>query len=273
MVRRVKYRVGCTGWGYDDWRGGFYPPGTPAREYLERYSRVFDLVEVDSSYYRIPRREDVARWAVVTPAGFMFTPKFPSDITHKARLRDAGELLDRYLSALGPLRRTEKLGPLVMQMPASFTRDKDAAALEAFVNLIPREYRLAVELRHKSWWNADTRRVLEDRGAALVWSVNQYAETPPEVTADFVYARFIGDRAITKFDTIQRDLTEEMRVWKKRFENEGKSAHEVLVLLNNHFMGFAPVTAVRMQMILGLEPADITKAARDTGQRGLGDFA
>lgn len=271
MVSR--YRVGCTGWGYDDWReGGFYPPGTPASEYLPRYARVFDLTEVDATYYAPPTLAQTARWAEATPKGFTFTVKLSGDITHKAHLRGADDKLDAFLAAMEPLRRAGKLGPLLVQLPASFTRDRDAAALEAFLGCIPPYHRVAVELRHKSWWTRDTYRALEARGAALVWSVNQYAETPPVATSEFVYARFIGDRAITEFNRVQRDKTEEMRAWVERFEEEGRDAREVYIFLNNHFMGFAPVTARLMQEALRLPPADLSAASRSPGQRALGDF-
>jgi len=250
-----RYRIGCTGWGYDEWReAGFYPPGAAAGEFLERYARVFPLAEVDATYYAAPSREQVARWAAATPAGFTFTVKLPGSITHQAALRGAEDAFEAFLRA------------------ANFTRWKDEAALREFLALVPAPYRVAVELRHHGWWRPETYRLLEAHGASLVWSVNQYADTPPVVTADFLYARFIGDRALTRFDGIQRDKTEEMRRWRDRFETEGAAAREVFVLLNNHYMGYAPATAVRMQEVLGLPPADLTAAARDRAQRALGDY-
>lgn len=269
----TRYRVGCTGWGYDEWReAGFYPPGTPASEYLPRYARVFDLAEVDSTYYAAPTLGQTVRWAEATPKGFTFTMKVPGDITHKANLRPSHEMVDAFLTALDPLRRAGKLGPLLLQLPATFTRDHDARALEDFLAALPATLRIAVELRHRSWWTPATYRLLESRGAALVWSVNHYTETPPVVTADFLYARFIGDRALTRFNGIQRDKTGELRSWRQHFEEEGAAAQEAFVLLNNHFMGFAPITARIMQETLGVPPADLSAAARDAGQRSLGDF-
>ncbi|TLZ49899.1 MAG: DUF72 domain-containing protein, partial [Methanobacteriota archaeon] len=82
----AKLRVGCSGWGYDDWLGGFYPEGTPKSDYLKLYSNTFDVVEVDSSYYRIPQPAMTATWRRTVPDGFLFTAKFPKKITHEKKL-------------------------------------------------------------------------------------------------------------------------------------------------------------------------------------------
>lgn len=264
--------VGCTGWSYDDWRGTFYAPQVQPGQMLERYARVFDVVEVDSSYYAPPPRERVERWAAVTPPGFTFTLKLPGRITHDAALRGTEGLLAHFLERIEPLQRSGKLGPLLVQLPASFVPDKDADALEAFLEKLPPEYRWAVELRNKKWWTRRTFSALERAGAALVWSVNHYASAPPEETADFLYARFIGDRELTRFDRIQRDLTAELRAWKERFEKAAR-ASLAYIILNNHFMGHAPTSATIVQELLGQPVADLAQAARDGGQRGLADFS
>lgn len=265
----TRYLVGCTGWGYDDWKGAFYPASCEPGEYLERYARVFRLTEVDSTYYQAPSARNVARWASVTPPDFAFTVKLPGLVTHERKLRGAEPEIEAFLRALAPMRATGKLRAVLASFPPSFARDKDADALRAFLAAWPRDVPLAVELRHKSWWVPDTYRALEAEGAPLVWSVTEYGRAPPVVTASTLYARMIGDRALTKFDRVQRDLTDEMRYWKDRFEDEGASAQSVLILLNNHFMGHAPATAVRMHEILGLPAPDLSKAKREPGQRPL----
>jgi len=264
-----RYLLGCAGWGYDDWRGGFYPAGAPPAEYLERYARVFRFAEVDSSHYAVPRREQVARWALATPPGFTFAPKFPGDVTHRARLRDAEDPTDEFLAALAPLRTSGKLGPVVLQFPPAFTRGNDGAALHAYLDGLPRDLALAVELRHPSWWVPATYRALEARGAALVWSVTEHGRSPPVVTAPFVYARLVGDRALSRFDRVQRDASPEIRYWARRFEDEGRSAERVFAVLNNHLMGFAPASARLLAEALGDAPPDLGAALRGPGQRSL----
>ena len=264
--------VGCTGWGYEEWRGGFYPPGTPPGEFLERYARVFRIAEIDSTYYRPPTREQAQRWVDQTPERFLFTPKVPGRITHEAALRGAEDAFRDFLSALAPLRAAGKLGPVVLQFPATFTEEKDAQALHDFLAAAPRDVRLAVELRHVSWWKPSTYRLLEAHGAALVWSENQYASAPPVVTADFVYMRLIGDRALTEFDRVQRDKRANMERWASLLRQHAESVPQVMALLNNHYMGFAPQTAALFSKVMGLPPPDLAAAARNTGQRSLGDF-
>ena len=261
--------MGCTGWGYDDWRGGFYPQGAQPVDYLERYARVFDLTEVDSSFYQAPTPQQTARWAFVTPPGFTFALKFPRAITHEARLRDVRDKTDAFLAALAPLRTAGKLGPLVLQFPASFAREPNAKALDDFLSWFPRDYALCVELRHESWWVPDTYRALSAANATLVWSYTESGRTPPVLTTDHVYARLIGDRAITKYDRVQRDATPEMRYWRERFEDEGRSARDAMVLVNNQLMGFAPGAAALMMQTLGLPKPDLTLAQRDAGQQSL----
>lgn len=266
---RPRWRIGCTGWGYDDWKGGFYPPHAQPGEYLERYARVFDSTEIDSAYYKAPTRALAERWAKVTPAGFQFTSKLPGAITHEAKLRGTDRALDAFLDGLEPLARAGKLAGVVAQFPASFRREEDRDALHAFLKAFPSGTRLAVELRHPSWWVEDTYEALRSANATLAWSFTEAGRTPAVVTSDRLYLRLIGDRALTRFDRVQRDHTDEMVYWKRQMELAIDRVSQGQVMLNNHLMGFAPVTAVRMHEILGLPPPDLRAAARDRGQASL----
>jgi uncharacterized protein YecE (DUF72 family) len=268
-----RYRVGCTGWGYDDWCGPFYPEGAPAGEYLSRYARVFDLTEVDSSFYRTPSAFLARRWAEQTPPGFTFALKVPQEVTHRSKDPFAADLLRAFVENLEPIRTAGKLGPVVAQFPPSFRREGGAKRLEEILTAIPEEYRVAVELRHASWWSDDTWSLLERRRAALIWSVYPGVHPPYRVTSDFLYARFVGDRALTQFDRIQRDGRPAMEEMKLHFEQEGLSARDVFVLMNNHFMGFGPGTAALVQEVLGVPKADLMRASREPGQQDLGRFA
>jgi len=264
----VRYHIGCAGWSYDDWRGVFYPDDAPPGEYLARYARVFDTVEVDSSFYRPPTPFLVRRWATQTPDGFRFTLKIPRDVTHHPGPESPG-ILASFLQSLEPLVRAGKLGPLVAQYPPSFHRDNGRARFVALLESLPAEYALAVELRHRSWWVPETLEELRGRGAALVWSVYPGVTPPAEVTAPFLYARFVGDRAIDTFDRIQRDRRADLEAMARRFREEGASALEIYALVNNHFMGFGPGTAQVLREVLGEPPVDLTAAQRAPGQSTL----
>ncbi len=266
-----RYWLGCAGWAYGDWVGPFYPPGTPPGEYLERYARVFRTVEVDSSFYRVPSRAQVQRWAEVTPEGFRFSLKVPKDATHPSGSADPLDSLTQFFDRVEPLRRTGKLGPLVFQFPASF-RAREAARLDTMLAAVPDGSSIAVELRHGSWWTSETRSLLTSRHAALVWSVIPNLEPPAWVTADFLYARFVGDRALTRFDGIQRDGRRDLEAMRARFDQDGRLATTVFAYSNNHFMGFGPATTALLAEILGEPRPELAAAQRSRGQTRLGDY-
>ncbi len=263
-----RYWLGCSGWAYDDWVGPFYPAGTPPGEYLDRYARVFRTVEVDSSFYRAPTPFLVRRWAEHTPDGFRFSLKVPRDVTHDVSPQSEA-VLDGFLASLDPLRRSGKLGPVVLQFPPSFRRDRSATRLDRLLERIPPPVELAVELRHRSWWVEETRAALAHRGAALVWSVVPHTQPPAWVTAPFLYARFIGDRSLTQFDRIQRAGRIVMEAMKARFDAEGRDTVAIYGYSNNHFMGFGPGSVAELARVLGEPVPDLTAAARSAGQQTL----
>jgi uncharacterized protein YecE (DUF72 family) len=265
-----RYWLGCSGWAYDDWVGPFYPPGTPPAEFLSRYARVFRTVEVDSSFYRAPSPFLVRRWASVTPEGFRFALKVPRDAMQPPPGTDGRALLGSFLLSLRPLRDAGKLGAVVIQFPASFHADQ-VGRLGELLEAVPREVPLAVELRHDSWWTEATRSLLAARRAALVWSVVPHTRPPPWVTSDFLYARFVGDRALTRFDRIQRDRRADLETMRKLFDDDGRSATSVFAFSNNHFMGFGPATTALLAEVLGEPRPDLALARRTPGQTRLDD--
>lgn len=267
---KSSYRIGCSGWGYADWIGSFYPPETPQKEFLKFYSSIFDTVEIDSSYYRIPSAYVVASWRKDTPENFLFTAKMPKKITHDNHLENVASALQYFYRSIGELK--EKLGAVLVQLPPSFKYDKHKAALENFVLQIPSEMRHAVEFRHASWFKADILRTLESKNVATCWSINQYLTTPSAVTADFVYMRFVGDRSITEFGKVQKDQSEVMGKWAKEIDDKASSAREKFVLFNNHFAGFGPASVNEFRRLIGLMESDWSEKSVQP-QKKLFDFS
>ncbi len=269
-----RYWLGCSGWAYADWVGPFYARGTPPAEFLPSYARVFRTVEVDSSFYRPPPPSLVRRWASVAPSGFRFSLKVPREVTHvRASEEEPEGLLAGFLASLAPLRSSDRLGAVVLQFPGSF-RVGATDRMAALLDRIPREFPLAVELRHASWWTEATRALLERRGAALVWSVVPHTQPPPWVTADFLYTRFVGDRALSEFGHVQRDGTQDLDRMRRLWDEEGRLATTVYAYANNHFMGFGPGTVEALARGLSEPPVDLSAAARPRGQTSLtGDRA
>src|SRR3954463_16574754 len=147
LAERV--RIGCSGWQYKDWRERFYPKGCAQRNWLEYYSRHFDTVEGNSTFYRLARTEAVGRWGEETPRVFQFALKASRYLTHIKRLTNMDQGLERYYESIKPLVGTPKLGPIVWQLPDNSTRD--AEGLCNLPTTLPAG-RHCVEFRNASWF-------------------------------------------------------------------------------------------------------------------------
>jgi uncharacterized protein YecE (DUF72 family) len=246
-----RVRVGCSGWSYKDWVGPFYPSGTEGKDYLKLYARTFDSVEVDSSFYRIPSPSLVSHWKSTTPPGFKFAPKLSKKITHENKLENYESTLLYFYSVFSKL--GDKLGPIVVQLPPSIKVEKHKAQMEKFVSSLEPKFKHAVEFRHKSWFTTATYKLLERNNVSLAWSINQYLETPPVVTADFIYLRMVGTREITKFDGIQKEMREEMERWAAQLKEKASAMKDdSYVFFNNHFAGFGPESVNEFRRLLGM---------------------
>lgn len=247
--------IGCSGWSYDVWDGHFYPKKLPAARMLQYYSQIFDFVEIDSSFYRIPNRNMVQRWASITPPNFRFTAKFPQVVTHDTRLGGGLNYLLQFLEVMNPLKN--KLLCLLMQLPPSLKKDEGLPKLERLMPHLWQKYRYAIEVRHKSWLTEDVYEILRKHRICLVWSQQDAIQTPPEVTTDFFYLRLIGDRSIEEadFGRIQKDRTAEMEKWAKVVNRVKHRLSFGVVAANNHYTGFGPATANNFRKLMGEETA------------------
>ena len=249
-------RLGTQGWSYPDWNGVFYPPGSKQEDRLPFYAEIFDTVELDTTFYHAPKATIARSWARHTPAGFRFAAKLPRAITHEALLRDAGPALADFVRALEPL--GDKLGPVLAQMPAEFTRDGDSVRhLDTFLASRPAALRLAVEFRHASWHLPATWDALRRHGVAVAWT--EWRELPrvTEVTADFLYLRWLGDRReIEKYDRVQVDREDSFRAWEADLMGTLGRVREVYGYFNNHWAGHSPASANDMKRRLGLVPVE-----------------
>src|SRR3954453_11133801 len=145
--------VGCSGWQYRDWRGVLYPERCPQRDWLEVYARRFPTVEVNSSFYRLPKRDAVARWTEQVPPGFVFTIKVSRYLTHIKRLTTVAEGMPRLAERIEPIAERGCLGPLLWQLPPNFKRDDERLA-NALAEL-PRDQKHCFEVPHPTWVHDD----------------------------------------------------------------------------------------------------------------------
>jgi uncharacterized protein YecE (DUF72 family) len=241
--------IGCSGWNYDHWRNGvYYPPGLPARAWLSFYADRFSTVEVNASFYRLPRRETVARWKTGTPDEFVFSVKVSRYLTHVKRLRDTGTHIAVLMERIEPLLGSPKLGPLLWQLPATFRRDDErlAATLADF----PLGVRHAIEFRHESWFADEVLDLLRARKVALVIADGPAGRAfqRQELTADFAYVRLHHGARGRRGNYSPSELED----WADRIASWARTG-DVFVYFNNDWEGFAPANAERLRALLGVD--------------------
>jgi uncharacterized protein YecE (DUF72 family) len=188
---RGRARVGSSGWVYKDWRGLVYPEKLPQRRWFEHYATLFDTVEINNTFYRLPPVGTVDTWAQQAPTGFVYALKLGAFGSHRMKLRDAQSWLPNHLDRaerLGP-----SLGPTLVQLPPHWKRNVER--LDEFLSVAPRRLRWAIELREPSWLHDDVFDVLRRHGAALCLH-DLLPKHPRILTADWTYARFHGPQAL-----------------------------------------------------------------------------
>jgi len=183
-------RVGCSGWSYKDWRGVVYPVELPRRLWFDHYQQLFDTVELNSTFYRLPTQAAVEGWAAAARPGFVFAVKLGAFGSHRMKLRDAASWLPNHLDRVERL--GEHLGPNLVQLPPRWKRD--VGRLDEFLTVVPDTMRWAVEVREPSWLHDDVFDLLRRHHAALCIH-DLLADHPFELTADWTYVRFHGPDA------------------------------------------------------------------------------
>jgi uncharacterized protein YecE (DUF72 family) len=224
----------------------FYPPRLASSKWLEHYAKFFDTVEVNATFYRLPKRSSVARWVDQTPPGFSFAVKASRYLTHIKRLNDLGPGLERFYACIEPLLESPKLGSILWQLPPNFKRDDErlAAALER----LPKEQRHCFEFREPSWFHPDVYALLRDHRVALVIAdrAEVHAFQSHELTTDFTFVRFHAGTRGRRGNYSESELEE----WARRFE-EWSHRVSIWAYFNNDWEGFAPKNALWLKRRLG----------------------
>jgi uncharacterized protein YecE (DUF72 family) len=268
----LKFYIGCCGWSYTAWKGPFYPSDIKNSKWLEFYSKVFDYVEIDSSFYNKPNVIMVKQWLKKTQEDFRFTAKFPKVITHDKRLKNVDNELQLFFKAIEPL--YDKTLALLIQLPPSIEIMEGLQRLRELVYKLDNRFRYAVEVRHPSWFQDLAYNFFANNNICMVWSQIVGIRTPPIVTSDFLYLRFIGDRSLQEkdFGRIQKDRSPEMRKWVKRIsraektnEEENKRLKFAIVAANNHYAGFGPMSVNIFRKMIGLK--EVTWDQKDKGRQ------
>lgn len=246
-----RIHIGTSGWSYKDWVGPFYPQGTKATDYLPLYARKYNTVEIDSTFYGIPRQSTVEKWFAISPDGFIFSPKVPQEITHECRLKECDQIWAKYLNTmkiLGP-----KLGPVVLQFDYKFRFDVHFEALEQFLDKHTGEARICVEIRNKDWHQDRFYEMLEKYNVALVLNDLYYMPRVVKITSDFAYIRLLGNRKQIPDDFSHARVNRDRDIdwWARWIEDFLEEELEVYVYSNNRYQGHAPATLEAIKDRLG----------------------
>jgi uncharacterized protein YecE (DUF72 family) len=235
--------IGTSGWQYRSWRETFYPSGMPQARWLEHYAARFQTVEVNNAFYRLPEARTFADWASRTPDDFQVAVKMSRYLTHVRRLRQPAEPVQLFLSRARHL--GAKLGPVLLQLPP--TLRADIPALDATLGCFPSAVRVAVELRHESWFTDETAGLLAGHGAALCLADGPKLRTPLWRTADWGYVRFHEGRA-TPHPCYGRAA---LSSWARRLADTWGEDADVFAFFNNDERGCAVRDATALATAAG----------------------
>ena len=269
MVKESRGRLllGTQGFSFPDWVGPFYPAGTSRNLYLEEYAQRFPIVEIDSTFYGIPRAKTILGWRERTPQDFHFAAKFPKLITHEKKLdraRGDAEAFVGTMQALG-----DKLAVLILQFAYDFTPDY-FDRLDEFLGDLPEGPRYAVEVRNRAWLTPDLGEMLSNHNTAMVLQDLHYMPKLDWITADFTVIRWLGRRKdIMQFDRIQIDRTQELEVWAERVRGFLEQGVDVFGFFNNHYAGHSPESVRQFAEMLGVELKEVHEGEASAEQLRL----
>ncbi len=235
-------RVGTSGYAYKEWLGSFYPPKFPQSKMLAYYGERFNTVEINYTFYHLPTARTTEAWIPQTPEGFLFTLKGNKNVTHIRRLRDAGEMVEAFVTGAAPLANAGKLGCMFWQLPPQMKID--LPLLDEFLSSLPKgpAFRWVMEFRHASWFADGTYMRLRKHKAAMCVADTDEGCGPDEATANFCYYRL---RKIDYSD-------EELDSWRAKFAARLEEGRDVFTYFKHEEEGTGPAFAFRL---LGRAPA------------------
>jgi uncharacterized protein YecE (DUF72 family) len=240
--KEAAIHIGTSGWFYEHWNEAFYPEGLPQHERLNYYSEFFSIVEINTTFYHIPKEETVKNWAKQTPSPFVFAIKANQFITHRKRLLDFEETTPIFFKRINLLKK--KKGPILFQLPPSFK--KNLERLKEFIMKLPHDALYTFEFRHPTWYDDETYTLLKQNDISLTITDLNGTLSPTEVTAPFVYIRLHGPKKAYKGSYSVQQLKswrEQLLVW----ADAGISSY---CFFDNDEKAYAIKDALRLKKIL-----------------------
>lgn len=235
-------KIGTSGWSYEHWRGLFYPEGLASRKWLEYYSQYFDTVEINSSFYRLPKAETFSNWRKRVGSGFVFSVKASRFITHVKRIKDVEEPVENFIERAVNLK--EKLGPVLFQLPPNMKAD--TGRLRNFSLALPKNNRYVFEFRNDTWFMPEVYDILREAGAAVCISSSPVFPVTFEVTAGFVFLRMHGGQVLYGSDYPD----EELKYWADKLREWAAGGLDAYVYFNNDANAYAIKNALKLKQLL-----------------------
>jgi uncharacterized protein YecE (DUF72 family) len=244
MAKRSKIHIGCSGWSYQHWRGRFYPRGQPQNKWFEFYADVFDTVEINNTFYRLPDTQTFKAWRKQAPDGFIYAVKASRFLTHHKKLKDARAPLKKLLDRVQYLE--EHLGPILYQLPSRWRLNTER--LESFLDLLPEDLVHVFEFRDQSWMVEEVFKFLEDRDVSFCVHDLPVLDMPRRAVGPVAYVRFHG--------TGKRDQggyrEPLLRSWWNWMEEQVRSGKDLYAYFNNDAEAHAVRDARRLIEKAGL---------------------
>jgi uncharacterized protein YecE (DUF72 family) len=234
--------IGTSGFSYAHWKGVFYPEGLAQRKWLEFYSQTFNTVELNSTFYHLPKESTIENWVKRTPKGFTFSVKASKFITHIKRLKDVGENVKLFMKHI--LLFKDKLGVILFQLPPSMK--KDTELLKEFLSLLEQNKRYTIEFRNESWFSKDVYNILEENNVAFCISDTPRYPYAEVITANFSYIRLHGHTELYASNYTEEQLKHYAGLIKKL----NKTNIPVYLYFDNDFEGYAVKNALQIIKML-----------------------
>jgi len=250
----VNIEIGTAGWDYKDWVGPFYPKQLERSHHLEYFSKFFDLVEINSTFYNLPSIDMVKNWKIRVPANFCFIIKMWQKITHNLDDPDLDSHIENFFSTMEHL--NGKIKAFLLQFPPWFKyTESHLRKLNSLLKVIPSEFKYIIELRDNSWFNPIILSKFIDGKKIILGTTYKPGIIPYYLdNQNNYYIRLIGDRELTIFNRIQREQKNSLSDLNENIEKLVKlpNIYEIFIIVNNHFAGFAPQSANELKKQWGL---------------------
>ena len=235
-------RIGTSGWYYEHWRELFYPPDLPKSKWFEYYAKHFETVELNNTFYQLPKEQSLQRWYELAPKNFVYSVKANRFITHIKRLKDSVDELKRFRQRIGILK--EKLGPILYQLPPSM--HKDLGLLKDFLKLLGKRQVCVFEFRHDSWFSQDCYELLRQFNISFCIHDLRGMKVPRIVTSDVIYVRFHGPAGRYAGNYSKSAL----QSWAKWIKDNLKGKGAAYAYFNNDYNAYAVQNAKKLKELM-----------------------